>query len=314
MAHKLSDYGRRDVNLIERKIKDVLPEYFRAEYPDLVTFITAYYDFINQEDVANNYDIDVKQLYQVRDIPETELANLNRIIKELSAGLENGDLFRDPRFTARRFADFFRSKGSENSIREFFRAFFQQEVEIEYPKKQMFIVGESEIGFDSLKFIQNYELYQIYSILIKTGIGTQTWNTLYKKYVHPAGWYFQGQVVNEGEASLALNTMPLSLADSNIGPIIIDEAIGTLSAPFIQDIAFVNNETIISGIDNNYISRYQNSSAAELQKNFHDIGDLVSPNAPTFDDSATDGEGDMAATFFTMDGARYTDSNNAYLS
>lgn len=313
MAHKLSDYNRRDINLIERKVKEALPEYFRTEYPDLVTFLTAYYDFMNQSDASNNYDIDVKQLYQVRDIPETELANLNRIIKELGAGLENGDLFVDPRFTSRRFADFYRSKGSKNSIKEFFRAFFQIEVEVEYPKKQMFIVGESEIGFDSLKFIQNYELYQIYSILIKTGIGTQTWNALYKKYVHPAGWYFQGQVVNEGEANLNLNVMPLSQVDSNIGPIIVEEAIGTLSAPFIQDIAFVNNETTISGIDNNYISRYQNSSAAELQKNFYDIGDLVSPNAPTFDDSATDGEGDMAATFFTMDGARYTDSNNAYL-
>ena len=128
MAHKLSDYGRRDVNLIERKIKDVLPEYFRAEYPDLVTFITAYYDFMNRDDDANNFDIDIKQLFQIRDISETELANLNRIIKELSTGLENGDLFTDPRFTARRFADYFRSKGSETSIREFFRAFFQQEV------------------------------------------------------------------------------------------------------------------------------------------------------------------------------------------
>ena len=70
MAHKLSDYGRRDVNLIERKIKDVLPEYFRAEYPDLVTFITAYYDFMNRDDDANNFDIDIKQLFQIRDISE----------------------------------------------------------------------------------------------------------------------------------------------------------------------------------------------------------------------------------------------------
>ena len=312
MAHKLSDYGRRDVNLIERKIKDVLPEYFRAEYPDLVTFITAYYDFMNQDDDVNNFDIDVKQLFQIRDISETELANLNRIIKELSTGLENGDLFTDPRFTARRFADYFRSKGSENSIREFFRAFFQQEVEIEYPKKQMFIVGESEIGFNSLKFIQDYRLYQIYSILIKTGIGTQTWNTLYKKYVHPAGWYFQGQVVNEGEANLGLNSMPLSLADSSIGPILLSQASLDLDAPFIQAVALVENKTKYSGIDKNYISRYQTYTANELQRNFYNINDLVSPNAPTFDDSANSGgEADMAGTLYTMDGTRYTDSNNA---
>jgi len=313
MAHKISDYNRREINLIQRRIKEVLPEYFTAEYPDLIKFLEAYYDFMNQDTTANNHDIDIHQLYRVRDIPETELSNLNQIIKELSAGLENGEAFTDARFTARRFADFYRSKGSRNSIEEFFRAFFQQEVEVEYPKKQMFIVGESEIGFDSLKFIQDYALYQTFSILIKSGLGTRTWDKLYKKYVHPAGWYFQGQVVNEGVADFGIGNMPLSLKDSGIGPVLVGEAILTTTAPFIQDVAFVENDTIITGIDNNLISRYQSLTATQLQNNFNDITDLISPNAPTFDDSATEGEADMAGTVYTMDGARYTDSNNAYL-
>jgi hypothetical protein len=304
MAHKLSDYGRREINLIERKIKEILPEYFRAEYPDLITFLESYYDFVNQDATNDNFDLDIKQLYRVRDIPETELANLNRIIKELSAGLENGDTFVNPRFSARRFADFYRSKGSENSIKEFFRAFFQQEVEVEYPKKQMFIVGESEIGFDSLKFIQDYELYQVYSILIKVGIGTQTWDSLYKKYVHPAGWFFNGRIVNEGVASFGIGNMPLSIEDSSIGPVIVSEAIAQPFAPFTQETATVaapEGGQVLVGIDRDYISRYQSVSIEDLEDNSRTITEIITPNSPTFADSGTPGEADFASALFSMD-------------
>lgn len=306
MAHKLDDNGRRDLTFFRRKIKEVLPEYFRAEYPDLITFLEGYYDFMLQENGPSAFDLDIEQLYRVRDIPETELANLNRLIKELGGNnLENGDLFEDPRFTARRFADFYRSKGTRNSIREFFRAFFQQEVEVEYGKKSMFFVGESKIGFDSLKFIQNYELYQVFGLLIKTGLGTKDWDFLYKKFVHPAGFYFQGQVVNEGQANLNIGNMPISLVDSSIGPAIVGEAFGTLSVPFTQDVVLFDNPKggkSLARIDGNLISTYQSFTANSLITNYNTIEDLFTPNQPGFDDSAAD----FTATTFTFDGSIYT--------
>jgi len=319
MAHKLSDNNRRDLNLSRRKVREVLPEYFTSDYPDLVKFLEYYYDFLNQDDQPNSYEIDIKQLYRVRDIPETELDNLNRIINELSAGLENGDLFVDPRFTARRFSDFYQSKGSLNSIKEFFRAFFQEEIEVEYTKKDVFIVGDdlSKIGFDSLKYIQDYGLYQTFALLIKTGIGTNTWSALYKKYVHPAGWYFQGQVINEGIADLNLNLMPLSIPDSGVGPQLVGEGIATPIGPFVNMTAETLGITV--DVDRNIISFIDSAgqgdsdtSGSLLQRYTEDIVRLVSPNAPTMDDSDTDNGPDMSANEFflyTMDGVIHTDSD-----
>ena len=303
MAHKLHDIGRRDVTFFRRKIKEVLPEYFRAEYPDIITFLNGYYDFMAEENGPSAFDLDIEQLYRVRDIPETELANLNHLIKELGGNhLQNGDLFTDPRFTARRFADFYRSKGTRNSIREFFRAFYQQEVEVEYGKKSIFNVGESKIGYDSLRYIQDYGLYQVFGLLIKTGLGTKDWEFLYKKFVHPAGYYFQGRVVNEGEADLNIGNMPISIVDSGVGPSLVGEAFATFSVPFTQDVVFFDNPMggrAIARVDGNLISTYQSLTASELENNYNTIEDLFSPNQPGFDDSAAD----FAGTTFTFDGS-----------
>ena len=90
MSHKLEDLGRRPINFANRSVKDVLPEYFAAEYPDLVTFLEKYYDFLDS-DGAHAFDTEIKQLYNTRDITETPTEYLDQVIAELGAGLQNGD-------------------------------------------------------------------------------------------------------------------------------------------------------------------------------------------------------------------------------
>jgi len=58
-------------------------------------------------------------------------------------------------------------------------------------------VNESQIGTESLRYIQNGALYQIFSVLIKSSIPIAQWRELYKKFVHPAGFYLGGSVVLE---------------------------------------------------------------------------------------------------------------------
>ena len=63
-------------------------------------------------------------------------------------------------------------------MEEFFRLFFQQKAEVEYGKESIFTIGDSasQIGVESLKFIQNNELFQTFGLLIKTGISVNNWN------------------------------------------------------------------------------------------------------------------------------------------
>ena len=100
-----------------------------------------------------------------------EIIFLNELFKELGTGLSNGDTFTDARWSIKRIGELFRLKGTRFGAEEFFREFFQQEeTEIVYPKNNMFIVGESEIGYESLRYITDYARYQVYSLLIKTGL------------------------------------------------------------------------------------------------------------------------------------------------
>lgn len=284
MAHKLKDLGRRNIDFRKRSIAEALPEYFTAEYPDLIQMMDYYYDFLDS-DGKDAFDREIHQLYTIRDIGETPTEYLNLLINETTS-LQGGGLFKDPRFTMRRFAESYRNKGSRFSLEEFFQAFYQQDAVVEYPKKDIFIVGESKIGYDAAKFIINNARYQIFSILVKVGLGTSQYETLYKKFVHPAGFYFEGEVVTEAEAALNLDSQIASIPAAFTG-IIEAEAI-------IEPELFTSMTGLVDSGDRTYrydlnllVSEFQNLTAAEIDAQYSSIAQLVTPNSFTTDDSDT---------------------------
>lgn len=286
MAHKLKDIGRRDANLINRRVEDTLPEYFTAEYPDTVKFLQYYYDFLDSDGV-HAFDNEIKQLSAIRDIGETPKDHLDQLIKELGAGLQNGDLFQDARFSTRRFADHYRNKGSRFSIEEFFRAFFQQDVEVVYPKKDIFTIGQDQIGYDSQKFIQDYARYQVFSILIKIGLGVSTYRSLYKKFVHPAGFYFEGEVTTEGEADLSFDNMPLSIASVDLTTIVTEAIEDIVAEPTLTTVTgLIDSEgsNVRVRLDQT-VAKYATLTGDELTD--RTIEELIGANSPTMDDSDT---------------------------
>ena len=303
MAHKNENLGRRPIDFHNRVVKEALPEYFTEDNLTLINFLEDYYNFLDS-DTVHSFDAEIKDLNNLRDITEVPSEYLNQIIYELGSKLENGNLFTDARFTTRRFADHYRNKGSRRAIEEFFRAFFQQEVEVEYPKKDIFTVGEDKIGFDSQKFIQDYGRYQIFSILLKVGLGVPTYRELYKKFAHPAGFYFEGIVAVEGEANLGFDDMPISVADSAQTTIVSQATnVITLASSYtgLDDSGGTN---VRYGI-NQLASLYSTLTAAQINSYYSSIEELITPNSFTFDDSATTAPR-MSLTTETMDNNMFT--------
>lgn len=302
MAHKLQDKGRRLTNLWNRSVRDVLPEYFVSEYPDLVTFLEKYYDYL---DSADNFGDKIHDIFSLRDISETDTANLNNIISEIGTGLQNGELFLDPRYAAKRFAEHYRRKGSRFSIEDFFRTMYQEEVEVEYPKKDLFIVGESEIGYDGQKYIQNYARYQILSLLIKSGLSTSTWRELYKRFVHPAGWYFEGVVQLETEVDINMDSAFIPIADSAVLSLVSE------ASPSISLISEITGLSDSDGTNVRYtldeiISVYQTLTAEQIDGYYANIREVITPNSFKFDDSDTDNTPLISLTTETMDNNMFT--------
>lgn len=308
----LLDFNRRDRNLTESKVREVLPSHYVTDYPDLVKFLEYYYDWMDS-DATHGFDNDIQNLYKIRDLTATETGFLNQIFYEIGQGLISADYFVDPTLVAGLLANFYRIKGSLYSAEGFFRAFYGEQPTIEYPKNNLFIVSESKIGPESLRYIQNGALYQVLSVLVKSSIPISEWRDLYKAFVHPAGFFLGGEVFVEASANLDLGIMPAVIADSDAGVFGVEGFTAALNPTALGELIVVYPDSLDSDISPEYlvtdaISKYTSLTVAELNALYNNIEDLIDANSPTFDE---DSDGTIKAIKFsntleTMDQNAFT--------
>ena len=305
---------RRFKSFQNRKVRESLPEFYTSEFPTLVTFLEKYYDFLDSADGTHAFGDDARQFFATKDIREMPSDLLNNLVSELAGGLNTGENFTDTRYALTRLAELARLKGSRFSLEEFFRLFFQQRAEVEYGKESIFKVGDSasQIGVESIKFIQNNALFQTFGLLIKTGLSVDTWSELYKKFVHPSGFFFSGQVVSDTEA-ISSPTAPIVLFDSSPGPSVISEASAPFSLPFVQLTSLIDSGggNVRQSNLNELVSDYQNFSLSELDTTYHTVRQIITPNSFTFDDSSIrdsdeNATPDFSLTLETMDNEIFT--------
>jgi hypothetical protein len=294
---------RRFKSFQNRKVREALPEFYTSEFPTLVTFLEKYYNFIDSADGTHAFGSNAQQFFTKKDIKEMPANLLNNLVGELGGGLKTGENFTDRRYALTRLADLAKLKGSRFSLEEFFRLFFQQRAEVEYGKESMFLIGDSasQIGIDSIKFIQNNELFQTFGLLVKTEISVDTWSELYKKFVHPSGFFFAGQVVSDTEA-ITSPIGEISVPDSAADPVIISEAILSVTLPFVQSTVLIDSGggTVRQSDLNELVSDYQNFSLSDLDTTYHTVKQIITPNSFTFDDSSIRDSDENATPDFSL--------------
>lgn len=308
----LLDFDRRDKNLSESKIREILPSYFLSEYPDLVTFLEKYYDFMDS-DQTYGFDNNIQNLYKIRDLQETDISLLNKIFEEIGQGKVTSDYFTDPRYVATLLSRFYKVKGTITSAEGFFRAFYNEQPTIEYPKKDLFTVGSSQIGAESLKYIQDGAKYQVLSVNIKSATPITKWRDLYKSFVHPAGFYLGGEVSIESLGNLNLGNMPLSIEDSAAGTIIIPTAASIAPTGFASLTGILPDTLDADSYDeridlNMIISKYQTVTVEQLDDMYDNSLDAVSANNQRFDRDSSVGVR-FDNTIETMDGSIFDNFN-----
>lgn len=304
MTHRVEDLNRRELTFQLSTVRDVLPEHFVTEYPSLVNFLEQYYTFLDDGNDASSFKAEIANILVARDVTQTELKYLDLLLSEIGNGLKSSSFFRNPREMTRLLAQFYRAKGTLLSAEGFFKAFFDEDVTIEYPKKNIFIVDESLIGPESLKYIQDNRLYQIFSILIKTGLSTVDYEDLYKKYVHPAGWYFAGEVLTEGNASFNLvGFTEDDLFFSEQLTHYVSTSSALVTSAFTQ-LTVIDGEFNDRYNVNQFIEAYEDFTVDELNNVHLSIEELMDPNSFKFDND-TIGV-DMSSVIETMDNEMYT--------
>ena len=187
---------RRSLNLREPAIGNILPEHFAGLYPKFINLLKKYYEFQDQNESTEL----LNHLFATRDINETDITLLTYIEDELLLGESYFQKFSSNETELRAAANFsntlFRAKGSKFAIEWFFRSFYGEDVEVLYPKENVFKIGEtdSQIGADSLKYITDDKLYQTFALLVRVGVPIAKWRETFKLFVHPAGMYLGGEV------------------------------------------------------------------------------------------------------------------------
>lgn len=319
--HLGEDVNRRDVSFNAAKISQVLPEYYAEEYPNLVTFLENYYNFL-ESDGIHSFNTEINSLISIRDIGQTDLKYLDLLVSEIGNGLQVASFFEQPRLMTRLLSQFYRSKGSLVSVEGFFRAFFNDEVSVEYTKNQVFNVGESRIGYESQKFITNNELYQTFALLIKSGVSVPDYQTLYEKFVHPAGFYYQGQIQLETEFDMSVDSMKavpfVTDSDGRLVPPPSEAIVITSTSDpvepidnFAQLTAFIDSEGQAIRIDPDVavVEQIQDLTLADLGNTYPSYQSLLSPNSFKFDDSNEIGP-DMTINLETMDNTMFNRYNS----
>ena len=290
MGHKvddtLRDDNRRELAFATgRDVEKVLPDHFKTEYPKLVSFLKEYFHF---EDSDGSPSRLVNDLFYARDINQVDESLLSYIEDELLLGQAYFEGFLDKRTAAKFSHNLYSTKGTKFSIQQFFRMFYGIDVEVDYPKKDVFTVGSSEIGAESIKFLTNDELYQTFAIRIISELSQKDWERPYKLFVHPAGM-FVGSEVRLENTGLLNTSSPLSLVDSDAGSI---DVVGFNTALFSQ----VNQTTpeitglLDSGgttlrviIDDNLVNSLATVSLPDLEKQYRTMRAAELRTSPTFD-------------------------------
>ena len=214
----LIDYDRLEISFHKNLVKEVLPEYFTSDYPNLITFLESYYDFL---DSGDNFGALINDLYTIRDIEAASLKQLDNMFREFAMGMSQS-FFKNPREILRNFARFYRVKGTKYSSEGFFRGFFNEDVEVVYPKRDIFHLNDSahvlSAEEESTSVLQDGGAFQILSIMLKAPLSFETYKDLYKKFVHPAGFFLSSEVLMQPQNENAISALS-AVFDSQKGAI-----------------------------------------------------------------------------------------------
>jgi hypothetical protein len=308
MSQFLANQYRTNTKFHQNNVTQILPEFYQEEYPDLIRFIEAYYDYTG-EDGSASFNDQIQNLFDLRNISSTDIKHLDLLIGEISSGLESSSFYQNPRLMTRLLSDLYRAKGTQISAEHFFKAFFNEDIEVTYPKKDIFILndklGGSLVGPGSLHYIQDDKRYQIFSVLLKTGISFSDYEDLYKKLVHPAGFHLAADVVIQSlgviNVRAGLTTDPLAPSEaplylvSHASPLADTQyALLTMNETDATDAEFILSSAKI-------LDQYQYLTVERMEEIYGTIAEWASPTSVSMANQ----------NIYMSDNAFYTDADEA---
>lgn len=113
-------------NIVERQ----LPDFVRSEHPTFVTFLKKYYEWLEQNQQVNN---EIENLKNSIDIDYANNFYLNLLKRDLLPYFPE-EILTDKRLFLKLVSQFYKSNGTQESVKFLFKALFNDDITIYYPK------------------------------------------------------------------------------------------------------------------------------------------------------------------------------------
>jgi len=168
-------------------VESVLPEHFESSAPELIKLLKAYYRHLNKE-LSASYELN--NLIRQHDVDVASEKYLDTIERMVGSAIpQNRSLDRVRLYKV--IADYYNSRGSEESVYAFFRIFYNEFVTLVYPKELLFSTSDPDKGTISTENrIRDSYRWQEFSYVVNSGTDQAEWINEYLKFVHPAGLKF----------------------------------------------------------------------------------------------------------------------------
>ena len=195
----------RTSNLINRQV----PEFVREEYPKFISFLEAYYEFLEEQQGNQKNDLidKAKSLRNISDIDES-LDDFENNFYEKFAALLPREISVRKDILFKNLNRLYLSKGSIESYKFLFRLLFNEEVEIIEPKNEVLRASASVWSVENSLRADPDELY-----LIHNGNGSSTTFLLPSSEFDVKTVLINGQqttdyLVNKAYKKIIFNTAP----------------------------------------------------------------------------------------------------------
>jgi hypothetical protein len=117
-----------------------LPDFVRNDYPVFVTFLEKYYEWLETQ---QNVSSGIRQLQLSTDIDEADAYYLDKLKNDLLPYFPQ-EVISDKRLFLKLVTQFYKSSGTQDSIKFLFRALFNENISIYYPKDDILIASDGK--------------------------------------------------------------------------------------------------------------------------------------------------------------------------
>ena len=152
MSHELDSSKQITSLLIDRQV----PEFVREEHPLFISFMEAYYEFLETEQGTQNNDLVKvsKDMRRKSDVDDSIEAFENSFMNTF-ANLIPKDAIVDKSFLIKNILPLYLAKGNEKSFKLLFRLLFSENADVRFPKDEILRASDGEYTIEQVVRIRD---------------------------------------------------------------------------------------------------------------------------------------------------------------